>query len=77
MGGFFQVITFTGSATETGREFKSHAIIGQNSSDKSNMIRAIVTIFRETFISLVNQLDLAQPLQTTHSLVQQKILLIR
>jgi len=43
-------ITFTGSATDTDgtmREFKSHAVIGQNGSGKSNMIEAIVTIFRD------------------------------
>ena len=42
-------ITFTGSATDvdgTPRTFKSHAVIGQNGSGKSNMIEAIVTIFR-------------------------------
>jgi predicted ATPase len=43
-------ITFTGVSTspdgET-REFKSHAVIGQNGSGKSNMIEAIVTIFRD------------------------------
>ena len=49
-------ISFTGSATDadgTECEFKSHAIIGQNGSGKSNMIEAIVTIFRD--------LDLNQP----------------
>lgn len=43
-------ITFTGSATDadgTVRTFKSHAVIGQNGSGKSNMIEAIVTIFRD------------------------------
>jgi len=43
-------ITFTCSATDadgTAREFKSHAVIGQNGSGKSNMIEAIVTIFRD------------------------------
>lgn len=43
-------ITFTNSTTDTdgtNREFKSHAVIGQNGSGKSNMIEAIVTIFRD------------------------------
>lgn len=43
-------ITFTGKATDAdgiGRQFKSHAVIGQNGSGKSNMIEAIVTIFRD------------------------------
>jgi len=49
-------ITFTPSTTDAGgiaHEFKSHAVIGQNGSGKSNMIEAIVTIFRD--------LDLNQP----------------
>jgi predicted ATPase len=44
------VITFTGSAADadgTARTFKSHAVIGQNGSGKSNMIEALVTIFRD------------------------------
>lgn len=43
-------ITFTGKATGADgaeRPFKSHAVIGQNGSGKSNMIEAIVTIFRD------------------------------
>jgi predicted ATPase len=43
-------ITFTGSTTDvdgTSRTFKSHAVIGQNGSGKSNMIEALVTIFRD------------------------------
>ncbi len=43
-------ITFIGSARDadgTARTFKSHAVIGQNGSGKSNMIEAIVTIFRD------------------------------
>ena len=43
-------ITFTGKAAGTDgieRQFKSHAVIGQNGSGKSNMIEAIVTIFRD------------------------------
>ena len=43
-------ITFTGSTTDadgTVRTFKSHAVIGQNGSGKSNMIEALVTIFRD------------------------------
>ena len=49
-------ISFTSSANDAdgvAREFKSHAVIGQNGSGKSNMIEAIVTIFRD--------LDLNQP----------------
>lgn len=43
-------ITFAGSTTDadgTARTFKSHAVIGQNGSGKSNMIEALVTIFRD------------------------------
>jgi len=43
-------INFTCSAIDPDgleREFKSHAVIGQNGSGKSNMIEAIVTIFRD------------------------------
>ncbi|WP_031386564.1 ATP-binding protein [Desulfonatronum thiodismutans] len=43
-------ITFTPSAKDADgleRDFKSHAVIGQNGSGKSNMIEAIVTIFRD------------------------------
>lgn len=49
-------IAFTRSTTDadgTARTFKSHAVIGQNGSGKSNMLEAIVTIFRD--------LDLNQP----------------
>lgn len=49
-------ITFTRSVKEEDgktRDFKSHAVIGQNGSGKSNMIEAIVTIFRD--------LDLNEP----------------
>lgn len=43
-------ITFPRSATDADgsvREFKSHAVIGQNGSGKSNMIEAVVSIFRD------------------------------
>ena len=43
-------ITFIGKATDADgseRPFKSHAVIGQNGTGKSNMIEAIVTIFRD------------------------------
>ena len=56
-------ITFTSSATDpdgTEREFKSHAVIGQNGTGKSNMIEAIVTIFRD--------LDLNQPTEFAYEL---------
>ena len=53
-------ITFAGSTTDadgTEREFKSHAVIGQNGSGKSNMIEAIVTIFRDLDLNLPASLD--------------------
>ena len=53
-------ITFTGSATDTDgteREFKSHAVIGQNGSGKSNMIEAIVTIFRDLDLNRKTEFD--------------------
>lgn len=43
-------ITFTRSAKDADgneRNFNSHAVIGQNGSGKSNMIEALVTIFRD------------------------------
>jgi predicted ATPase len=43
-------ISFTASAKDANgvdRDFESHAVIGQNGSGKSNMIEAIVTIFRD------------------------------
>lgn len=43
-------ITFTRSAVDldgVDREFKSHAVIGQNGSGKSNLMEAIVQIFRD------------------------------
>ena len=49
-------IHFTASATDangTEQALKSHAVIGQNGSGKSNLIEAIVTNFRD--------LDLNQP----------------
>lgn len=49
-------ITFTGKCTDevgSDRFFRTHAVIGQNGSGKSNMIEAIVTIFRD--------LDLNEP----------------
>ncbi len=49
-------ISFTESAEDADglvRNFKSHAVIGQNGSGKSNMLEAIVTIFRD--------LDLNEP----------------
>lgn len=48
-------ITFAANADVNGesRRLRSHAVIGQNGSGKSNMIEAIVTIFRD--------LDLNEP----------------
>lgn len=54
------VITFTASAKDAdGKQcdFKSHAVIGQNGSGKSNMIEAIVTIFRDLDLNLPASLD--------------------
>ena len=53
-------ITFTRSAKDaddTEREFKSHAVIGQNGTGKSNMIEAIVTIFRDLDLNEPASLD--------------------
>jgi predicted ATPase len=53
-------ITFTGSAPDADgqlRDLKSHAIIGQNGSGKSNLIEAIVTIFRDLDLNLPASLD--------------------
>lgn len=53
-------ITFTPSAKDAEgvvREFKSHAVIGQNGSGKSNMIEAIVTIFRDLDLNQKTEFD--------------------
>lgn len=55
-------ITFTGSTTDddgTVRTFKSHAVIGQNGSGKSNMIEALVTIFRDLDLNESTPFDYA------------------
>jgi len=59
-------ITFTRSAQDadgTERGFKTHAVIGQNGSGKSNMIEAIVTIFRD--LDLNQKTDFAYELDYT------------
>lgn len=53
-------IHFTGSAADadgTERRFKSHAVIGQNGSGKSNLLEAIVTIFRDLDLNLIPAFD--------------------
>lgn len=53
-------ITFTPSARDADgviRDFKSHAVIGQNGSGKSNMIEAIVTIFRDLDLNQKTEFD--------------------
>ena len=53
-------ITFTASSKDAdgvAREFKSHAVIGQNGSGKSNMIEAIVTIFRDLDLNQKTEFD--------------------
>ena len=39
------------------REFKSHAVIGQNGSGKSNLLEAIITIFRDLDLNNAAALD--------------------
>jgi predicted ATPase len=53
-------ITFTAAAKDAdgvARDFKSHAVIGQNGSGKSNMIEAIVTIFRDLDLKKKTEFD--------------------
>jgi predicted ATPase len=53
-------ITFTAATRDAdgvGRDFKSHAVIGQNGSGKSNMIEAIVTIFRDLDLNQKTEFD--------------------
>lgn len=53
-------ICFTPTATEedgSERAFKSHAIIGQNGSGKSNLLEAIITIFRDLDLDDPSTLD--------------------
>jgi len=53
-------INFTSSVKDADgvvRDFKSHAVIGQNGSGKSNMIEAIVTIFRDLDLNQKTEFD--------------------
>ena len=53
-------ISFTTSAEDADgvrRDFTSHAVIGQNGSGKSNMIEAIVTIFRDIDLNQKTEFD--------------------
>lgn len=53
-------ISFTSAANDADggvRELKSHAVIGQNGSGKSNMIEAIVTIFRDLDLNQKTEFD--------------------
>lgn len=53
-------ISFTAAANDAdgvARDFKSHAVIGQNGSGKSNMIEAIVTIFRDLDLNQKTDFD--------------------
>ena len=53
-------ISFTATAKDAdgvARDFKSHAVIGQNGSGKSNMIEAIVTIFRDLDLNQKTEFD--------------------
>jgi len=53
-------INFTSSAKDAdgvARDFKSHAVIGQNGSGKSNMIEVIVTIFRDLDLNQKTEFD--------------------
>jgi energy-coupling factor transporter ATP-binding protein EcfA2 len=53
-------ISFSAGSTDpdgTKRSFTSHAVIGQNGSGKSNMIEAIVTIFRDLDLNQKTEFD--------------------
>jgi recombinational DNA repair ATPase RecF len=53
-------IVFTESIAENDgekREFKSHAIIGQNGAGKSNLMEAIITLFRDLDLNNAASLD--------------------
>jgi predicted ATPase len=53
-------INFTSAAKDADgieRYFRSHAVIGQNGSGKSNMIEAIVTIFRDLDLNKQTEFD--------------------
>ncbi len=60
-------ITFTPSAKDADgrqRELKSHAIIGQNGSGKSNLLEAIITIFRDLDLDAAATFDYELDYQT-------------
>jgi len=53
-------ISFTASSEDsdgTKHDFRSHAIIGQNGSGKSNLLEAIITIFRDLDLNNAASLD--------------------
>jgi predicted ATPase len=61
-------IAFTRSINDpdgTEREFKSHAVIGQNGSGKSNLLEAIITIFRDLDLDATSTLDYEMDYETS------------
>jgi len=61
-------IAFTRSARDADgaeREFKSHAVIGQNGSGKSNLLEAIITIFRDLDLNATSTLDYEMDYETS------------
>lgn len=60
-------ITFTPSATDADgveRDFRSHAVIGQNGSGKSNLLEAIITIFRDLDLDVTSTFDYEMDYET-------------
>lgn len=62
----FEIRFTTAAADADGvrREFKSHAVIGQNGSGKSNLLEAIITIFRDLDLNEPSSLDYELDYQT-------------
>ena len=54
---FTQSLESSNSSSDESRNFKSHAVIGQNATGKSNLLEALVTIFRDLDLNNAAALD--------------------
>ena len=52
-----KAVQTSGDLNSDPKEFKSHAVIGQNGSGKSNLLEAIITIFRDLDLNNATALD--------------------
>lgn len=54
---FTQAVSALEKVDNEPREFKSHAVIGQNGAGKSNLLEAIITIFRDLDLNNAAAID--------------------